>query len=435
MKRSILIRFWVVIGILALAGSASGANSVDDQVKSLAQQYKQVEDQLSRSVHYVGKTESDGVTTIEQAWFNGADDLIKVAVERTDSSGRELTEYFALDFDNDYHGMFMLTRKEMPLPDGGTQVDESRKYFGEAFVQHKDWDDASNGELIHELRKSARFKPGESLDTVHTPNAVVNLSKRPPDESSMDELVKAKSEILSRPQKIASELRKAGPPDFDPFAKVKGDSEKFRVIQRSVSPDGRYAIALGLARDEIDWDDFVEKGSPASSPTYYAEDEEDVRNYVVDLASQKILGETGCNFFGTRRRYNHRECTVTWSPDSTVFVQLWSDKWNYEACRAGKIAPGPKLAGVIDLGKEADKQAFAFLKKKRSGSEDIEQLSLNIVRVSNDGVIEAYVYRVDPTVPHRGETLFAVNERLRLHNAAKGPRLETLNISRAPVEQ
>jgi hypothetical protein len=60
---------------------------------------------------------------------------------------------------------------------------------------------------------------------------------------------------------------------------------------------------------------------------------------------------------------------------------------------------------------------------------------LNIVEVSNDGVIEAYVYRVDPTVPHRGETLFAVNERLRLRNAAKGPRLETLNISRAPVER
>ena len=53
------------------------------QVKSLAQQYTQVEDQLSRSVHYAAKTESDGVTTIEQASFNGADDLIKVAVERT----------------------------------------------------------------------------------------------------------------------------------------------------------------------------------------------------------------------------------------------------------------------------------------------------------------------------------------------------------------
>ena len=427
MKRNILIRFWAVIGIVALAGSASAARqykplagSVDVQVKSLAQQYTQVEDQLSRSVHYAAKTESDGVTTIEQAWFNGADDLIKVAVERTDSSGREVTEYFTRDVDLSAEPMFVLTRKETPLPDGGAQVEESRKYFGE--------NENGNGQLIRELRKSARFKPGESVDTVDVRNEAVDVAKQSKDERMSDE-------FFSRPEKIASGLQATGPPEFDPFTKVEGDAEKFRVIHGTASPNGRYAIALGLAREEIDWDDFVEKGSPASAPTYYAEDEEDVRNYVIDLASQKILGETGCNFFGTRRRYNHRECTITWSPDSTVFVQLWSDKWNYEACRAGKIAPGPKLAGVIDLGKEADKQAFAFLKKKRSGPEDTEELSLNIVEVSNDGVIEAYVYRVDPTVPHRGETLFAVNERLRLRNAAKGPRLETLNISRAPVKR
>jgi hypothetical protein len=417
----------LVFGIMALARNAWAALSVEEQVKSLAQQYKQVEDQLARSVHYIRKTESGGATTIEQAWFNGANDLIKVAVERTDSSGRELTEYFTRDVDLSAEPMFVLTRKETPLPDGGTQVEESRKYFGE--------NEHGNGQLIRELRKSARFKPGESLDTVHVRNEAVDVAKQSKDERMSDEQLKARSEFFSRPEKIASGLQATGPPEFDPFTKVKGDAEKFRVIHGTASPNGRYAIALGLAREEIDWDDFVEKGSPASAPTYYAEDEEDVRNYVVDLASQKILGETGCNFFGTRRRYNHRECTVTWSPDSTVFVQLWSDKWNYEACRAGKIAPGPKLAGVIDLGKEADKQAFAFLKKKRSGPEDIEELSLNIVEASNDGVIEAYVYRVDPTVPHRGETLFAVNERLRLRNAAKGPRLETLNISRAPVER
>jgi hypothetical protein len=58
MKRNILIRFWVVIGILALAGSASGALSVDEQVKMLAERYNQTEAQLNRSVHYLSKEES-----------------------------------------------------------------------------------------------------------------------------------------------------------------------------------------------------------------------------------------------------------------------------------------------------------------------------------------------------------------------------------------
>ena len=69
-----------------------------------------------------------------------------------------------------------------------------------------------------------------------------------------------------------------------------------------------------------------------------AESEGDVCNYVVEIASQRILGKTGCAYFGTRRRYNHRECDVTWSPDSTFFVQLWDDKWASESCWAGRIA-------------------------------------------------------------------------------------------------
>jgi len=128
MKRNILIRFWVVIGILALAGSASGALSVEEQVKKLAARYAQLEDQLARSVRYASRNDKGDS---EQAWFNGADDLIKLAVESRDGNERKLTEYFALDFDNDYDGMFMLVRKGTPAPDGGVQVEESRKYFGE----------------------------------------------------------------------------------------------------------------------------------------------------------------------------------------------------------------------------------------------------------------------------------------------------------------
>lgn len=131
MKRNSVIRFWVVVGILGLAGSASGAFSVEEQVKKLAARYAQVEEQLARSIRYTSKDESGDAITVRQAWFNGSDDLTKVAVESRNGAQRDLTEYFALDFDNDYDGMFMLVRKETPAPDGGVQVEESRKYFGE----------------------------------------------------------------------------------------------------------------------------------------------------------------------------------------------------------------------------------------------------------------------------------------------------------------
>jgi phage-related tail protein len=126
---------------IALADKASSAPQYDDEVKELIQRYQQVEAQLDRSVRYSRKTGSEGDTTIQQAWYNGAGDPIKVAVEHISSAGRELTEYLSLDFD-DPGAMFVLTRKETTQPDGGTQIDESRQYFG------------NDGKLVRELRKS-----------------------------------------------------------------------------------------------------------------------------------------------------------------------------------------------------------------------------------------------------------------------------------------
>ena len=418
--------FLLLYLVTGLAAYSADLRSVDDQVKSMAQRYTQIEAQLDRSVHYLKKEGAGSEATIEQAWLNGAGDLIKVATEHSDGSGRELTEYFARDFDNPDNGMFVLTRKESPLPDGGVQVDESRKYFGSTKT--------NNGVLIRESRKNARFKAGESLDTVHIPNVVVDLAKQPKDNRSEEEQSKAQQELFSKPQEIAAKLQKIGPPDADPFANGKGDSDKFRVIQGTASPDGRYAIALGFARKEIDWDDFVEKEVDTERPTYYAENEEDSRNYVVDLVSQRILGETHCDYFGTRRRYNHRECSVSWSPDSNTFVQLWSDKWSYTTCRAGHIAPGPKLAAVVDLGKEVDKKTFTFL-KQRQDPDSGETLSMNVDQVSNDGVIQVSVDSLEASGENKGGTRFSLSERLRLRETSSGPRMETLNIRRLRVEE
>src|SRR6266700_1210058 len=409
MKGNIPVPLSVVIGILALAGSALGALSVDEQVKMLAERYRQVEGQLARSVHYVSKSESGGATTVEHGWFNGAGDAIKVAVERTGLSGRELTEYFPLDLDSDFGwaGLFMLSRKETALQDGGTQVDESRKYFGQS-------------QLVRELKKSARFKPGESTDTVHVPNVVVDLRRQPKDSRSDEERIRAESEFSDQPQKIATALKEAGPPDSNPFANVKGDSDKFRVIHGSASPDGRFAIALGFARENINWDVFLDEGEEGN--TYYAENEDDIRNYVVDLTQQRIFGETGCNYFGTRRRYNHRQCIVTWAPDSLKFVELWDDKWASNACVAGKISPGSKFAGAVDLDKAIEKKTYAFV-KKRFDEENGGSLSLQVNEVSNDGVIDLDASDYCSSGDCKGETIFAAGERLRLRETPSGLRV------------
>jgi hypothetical protein len=107
MKGNLSVSLLLSLGMMGLTGSASAARSVDDQVKILMRRYEQVEGQLDRSVRYSKKEVSGDGTTMEQAWFSGAGDPIKVATERTAPGRRELTEYFALDFDLVHDGMFV----------------------------------------------------------------------------------------------------------------------------------------------------------------------------------------------------------------------------------------------------------------------------------------------------------------------------------------
>lgn len=383
----------------------------------LAARYGQVEDQLTRSIRYTSKDESSGATTVKQAWFNGADDLIKLAVENRNGAQRVLTEYFALDFENDYDGMFMLIRKETPAPDGGVLVEESRKYFGEGKT-------GGNGVLIRELRKSAHFKSGESTDTVRTPNVTVDLGKKS-NQPTEDEL----RDVLNAPTNIAEELRKSVP-EFAPFADVKGDSDKYRVIHGSVSPDGRFAIALGFAREPVDWDAQYDK----ETGSYYAEGDEGIRNYVVDLAQKKILGETGAAWAGTRRRYNHPECVVTWSPGSSLFVQLLANKWSSDDCVAGKIVSGPKFVGAVNLLKPLSPKVYAFVKKPFDREEG-GALSFYNEKVTNDGAVDMEAAEYESSGDRKGDTNFRVNVRLRLRENPQGLSVEGVKMRRLPNEE
>jgi hypothetical protein len=402
-------------GILGLAGSASGALSVDEQVKRLAQRYDAVEGQLERSVRYASR---DDKGDSEQAWFNGSDDLIKLAVESHNGNERELTEYFALDFQNDYDGMFMLVRKETPAPDGGVQVEESRKYFGEA-------KNGGNSLLIRELRKSAHFKSGEPTDTVHTPNVVVDLTRKA-NQPTEDQL----REMFNAPTKMAEELKK-GTPELDPLANVKGDSDKYRVIRGTASPDGRFVIALGSADEDIDWEAALDSDFPGEK--VYQVEGDKARNYVVDVSQKKILGETGAAWAGTRRRYNHPECVMAWSPDSSFFVQLLDNKWASDDCVAGKIASGPKLVGTVNLMKALTPKVFAFV--KRHFDPDGYPLSFYNQKVTNDGAVEMKAYEYISGGERKGDSEFGVGVRLRLRETPKGLSIEGVNMRRLPNEQ
>lgn len=414
----------------------AAASEIDPQIKAIGQRYNQVEAQLARSLHYSKKeTAGDGATTTEQAWFNGAGDLLKVATERGDAAGGcELTEWVALNFENPQAGLFVLNRKETPLPEGGgTRIEESRKYFGSSPKGE------GNGVLIRELRKSAKFRAGESMDTVHTPNTAVDLASQPQLDASSEAGEQALRDIFNKPGEIATALQEAGSPAEDPFASAKGgDRERFRVIRGSASPDGRYAIAIGFAQP-VDWEKDYRDDYFTDAQIYTAEDAKGLRNYVVELPTGRILGETGCAFFGTRQHYNHRGCSVSWSPDSTWFVELTDEKWNYVACRAGHLVAGgssggAKLVGCPDVGKTAEKAAVTFLAARKRRLRD-SNIAITSVDVNNAGVIELTLLGQQNSGARKGEVDFSTDQRLRLRQSQGGAlSLETLSVRATPKE-
>lgn len=433
MRRNILVFLSFVLAITAAALTEWTEPSVDEQVKYLAQRYSDIEAQLDRSIHYTVTTNEAGVTRLEQAWLNGANDPIKISIDQTAPSGHELTEYFADDLQHaDITPTFVLHRKQMLRPDGASYVEETWRYFGTK--------DQSSGELLRELRKKARFKAGEKVDTVRTPGVVVDLNKQPKDDPTVAEQADAREKIFSEPRKIVAELKKAGPSASDRFSAAKVDSDKFRVIHGTVSPDGRYALALGLARERINWEKFRDKeleetlAADEKIDKIYTLKEEDRQNYVVNLTTGRILGKTGCDYFGTKGAYYHDRCGVAWSPDSRTFVQVTSKgtkgmtlKWNYDTCRAGRIGETRELVGTVDLGKYAENAARGFLARHK-GSKFTGNIAISVSDVSNDSVIALVV------VGSNDHINFSVTESIRLRETPGGLRLETVNIRNAPVD-
>ena len=319
--------------------------------------------------------------------------------------------------------MFILTRKETAQADGTIQVEEARQYFNE------------NAELIRDLRKTGRFKTGESLDTMRVPNVAVDLSKKPKDTRSEVEQAQAQNEFYDKPIKVARVLEQSGSPTSDPFANIVGDSEKYRLIQDSASPDGRYAIGLGLARKKIDWEEFRDKELEGEGHReIYTAEEEDLRNYVVDLAHRKILGITGCDYFGTKQSYNMRECHVVWAPDCKSFVETTVWKWGYNTCRAGRIADSPKLVGMIDLGKYAERVASTYLKTHKKAGDDRGSVAIGVTDVTNDGTISLNVTGQESSGERKGDINFSVDEKIRLREKSAALQLETVNLRKAPEE-
>jgi hypothetical protein len=393
--------------------SVSAAQEITDKdwIKIIAQRYAQIEGQLDRAVHYVRKDEKAGETLTEQAWLTEARDCLKASTERTSSAGRELTEIFAGDGDA---AVFVLNRHETTLADGCTQVEETRRFFKQYT-------------LIRMLTKKAIFHPGELLSTKKVKNVVVDVSK-------LSEKEREGYPCTLQLVAIVKSAISAGPAQRDPSAGSPGDSARFRLIQQTTSPGGRFALGFGWAKDPVPWDELADNVTETDYLTYFSEDEE-VRNYVIDLSTHRILGDTGCRFIGTRHRYNHRACLVSWSPQNRFFVQTFDNKWQTDEATAGWIHAEKGKAVATDLLELAEQHAYQFLaaRKDRAFRKHGKDFAVRVgsTEVLDDGTITLDVTGEIPKSEEDNST-FHVLERFRIKRNGDRAMLQFLDARMGP---
>jgi hypothetical protein len=388
-----ILALLLMMGIAGPVTRAMAAETDADAVKRAAARVNSAEAQLERAVFYELKTEEAAteLTLVERAWFTEAGDWLKVSGERTSKGHRWLTEMW---FGDDDAPVFMLLREEGPAPaaagakgpsaanvEGSTRVQEMRRFYNR------------DGVAIRELRKDAVFKAGEPLDTAAVKNVSRPVAKLPEEDRT--------SEVRRKGAEMTIEhLVKAGPPKRDPVAGAPGDSKRFRLIKGSISPDGRYAVAIGFAEAPKSWDDFYAvTDDTTDKDQYWIEDEklrEDLRNYVVDLGTHRIVGETGGNAFGTKTSFGRESWDHYWSPDSRWLVQVRRERWSGSAL-ALAVDPEKGVVAKADLTEEATEHAAAFLKaKKDRTAKEMEAVIINSVEVTNEGTVTVELFPTQP---------------------------------------
>ncbi len=371
----------------ALLAKAVGADSPPSE---LSQRYAHDDRRLATARRY----ERVSADVKEQVWEWETGEAVKVAREARESGRDTLTE-LSLNSDADLYFVFRQIRTL--LPDGGTRVEEARTYF-------------LGDESQQSTRRSADFPPGATpLIPAKAPSTKVASS--PSDEAERNAL---RAEV----ERILKEVRQPANLVDDPARGANAAWQRVKLIGGSLSPDGRYALAWAPAKPDFAWDEYYDPDLG-----YWADDDK-VTNFVVDLRLHRVIGETKAAHFGSRQRYNHRECITTWSPDSQMFVQLTAAKWNFVACCVGRLNDG-RLESMLDLATPVVARARALLESgKRRGfrqNEGAFSISLGGPRLANDGsglIAVGFEVPKSPDAPS-----FNVEVRFRFEAAGRGGRV------------
>lgn len=351
------MKFHAIVAIaMGLAPSIVAQQTPSDPIPAIARVFDQIEKDHPLWPHYSASWENleGGQAGELHLWVSPSEvSLMKVKSAVFDDHGLFETEYF-LDGDR---LLFVLERSEMTAmtPKAPTKVEERRFYF-------------DNGALIRLQEKKGDFAAGRKIDTSGIKNTALPAAEVEGGPAG------SYAQHLAAAIRTVATLRKVDPESVDenapgnpeappspaPSELQSVESDRWRVIEGTGSPDVRHALAWGF-EEAVDWEPFrQEDGSYASDY-----DNEKIVNYVVNVRTGAIVGRTAGNYFGDKPSYNHLTIESIWHRNPGYVAQMQHGKWETQFASIHRLdgeTNAETLSHGADLLAPATEAAFAHLK-------------------------------------------------------------------------
>ena len=218
-------------------------------------------------------------------------------------------------------------------------------------------------------------------------------------------------------------------PSAPPAPLAAGDARSFtKLIEGSVSPDDRFAVAVGTAdRSRPVWQSVSHDGEQSS---FMLADQANTATYLVSLEDFKALARLDSSHPGTAPFYNHQAAAFHWSLDARWLVEEHQRQWDTAQCTIHRLDRNGRILTRLDLIPVAKAMLLDEMLRSVEGArpEDFEDYCqiIKVISIANDGLIRA---RLSAGIPNRagGPHLKAMMAAKLTEGANGGLSLKAIN--------
>ena len=182
----------------------------------------------------------------------------------------------------------------------------------------------------------------------------------------------------------------------------------FRLITGTTSPDEHFALGWAPNSEED-----MRRVERLDDNSYGIFSEDAVKNFIVDLWSQKIVAVTLGKHWGDRRHYSRRTCATYWSPNSQLLGEVHQGRWGTNIASI-YLLESDRVFGPADILEVLSARARSDVRDFSIGTHaDGFAIGVADLRISDDGLVSLTVSgEVPKTGPYfRGEATIQVHRQ------------------------